>query len=114
MHETSIALELVRSAGEIASRYGACRVSKVGVRIGVLSSVVPEALEFAFPGAALGTALEGAVLQIERVGAVACCAECGEVEIRLERGLRCPLCGRPTPRIVQGEELELDTLELEE
>ena len=114
MHEASIALELVHSASQIATQHGAKRVRRVGIRIGYLSSVVPEALDFAFPSAAQGTLLEGAELVIERVHIVADCTDCGEVELDLGQGLRCPICGRPTPEIVQGEELELDTLELEE
>ena len=29
------------------------------------------------------------------------------------RGLRCPLCDAPTPTLLQGDELELDGLELQ-
>lgn len=112
MHEASLALELVRLAGEQAALHGASRVCRVGLRVGQLSSVVPEALAFAFPECAVGTALEGAVLEIVTVPAVARCSEHGEVRLELGRGLRCPVCGRPTPDIISGEELELDTLEL--
>ena len=40
----------------------------------------------------------------------------GAARLNLARGLRCPICDAPTPRIAQGEgeELELDRLELED
>ena len=41
------------------------------------------------------------------------CPQHGRVELNLQRGLRCPLCDAPTPQLLQGDELELDELELE-
>lgn len=112
VHEASIALDLVRAASEVAREHGGERVSRVGVRIGEWSSVVPGALAFAFPEAARGTLLEGAALDIERVPGVGECPRHGPVPLDLTRGLRCPACGAPTPHLLQGDELELDTLEL--
>ena len=62
------------------------------------------------PGAQ--TALEGARLDIERVPGVGECPQHGPVELDLALGLRCPLCGAPTPRLLQGDELELEALEV--
>jgi hydrogenase nickel incorporation protein HypA/HybF len=112
MHEASIAIELVQLASEQALLNNATRVLKVGIRIGELSSVIPEALEFAWDDSTLGTICENSTLEIERVKAVAVCPNHGEVLLELQKGLRCPRCNTSTPSIVQGEELELDTLEL--
>ena len=114
MHEASVALELVSLATQLAQQHGARRVRALGVRLGVVGSVVPQALEFAFPSAAQGSLLEGARLIVERVEAVARCPACGPVALELQRGLRCPQCGQPTPELLAGEELELDWLELED
>jgi hydrogenase nickel incorporation protein HypA/HybF len=112
MHEASIAIELVQLASEQALLNNATRVLKVGIRIGELSSVIPEALTFAWNDSTLGTVCENSKLEIERVKAIAICPNHGEVTLELQKGLRCPICNTPTPSIVQGEELELDTLEL--
>lgn len=112
MHETSISIELVQLASEQALFNNATRVLKVGIRIGELSSVIPEALEFAWDDSIKNTICEGAILEIERVKAKAICPTHGEVTLEMIKGLRCPICNTPTPSIVQGEELELDTLEL--
>ena len=113
MHEASIALDLIRVAETVALENGGGRILALTVRIGQWSAVVPEALHTAFPACAEGTVLEGARLSIERVPGVGMCPQHGEVELELRRGLRCPLCDTPTPQLLQGDELELDRLELE-
>lgn len=113
MHEASIALALIDVACDVLREHGAARASALTVRVGQWSSVVPEALAAAFPACAEGTSLAGARLSIERVPGVGECPQHGPVELELQRGLRCPLCGAPTPRLLQGDELELDQLELD-
>ncbi len=112
MHEASIALELAQSASKIARENGATKITKIGIRIGRLSSIIPESLLFAFPQSASGTLAEGAELQIESVEIIAKCLDCGAVQIDLQFGLVCPFCGKPTPTILQGEELEIESIEL--
>lgn len=116
MHELSIAVSLVDAASEQAADAGAERVSAVYLRLGALSGVVREALEFSFEVAAADTMLEGAALEIEEVPAVALCPQCQE-EKQLSAGhpmfrARCPDCGAPTPKLRQGKELEITALEI--
>lgn len=112
MHEASIALSLIEVAREVLREHGAARASALTVRVGEWSSVVPEALTAAFPACAEGTPLAGARLSIERVPGVGECPAHGPVRLDLTRGLRCPQCGASTPRLLQGDELELEGLEL--
>ncbi|WP_424951540.1 hydrogenase maturation nickel metallochaperone HypA [Deinococcus sp.] len=111
MHEASIALDLIRVAETVALEHGG-RVLALTVRLGQWSAVVPEALQAAFPACAEGTLLEGARLSIQSVPGVGLCPLHGRVELNLRRGLRCPHCDAPTPELLQGDELELDELEL--
>ena len=67
MHELSIAIGLVELASEEAARQGHVRVDTLYVRLGALSGVVSSALRFSFDVAASGTAIEGAVIEIEEV-----------------------------------------------
>lgn len=113
MHEASVALSLIGVAETVALENGGGRVLALTVRIGQWSAVVPTALMAAFPACAEGTLLEGARLNIELVPGVGLCPQHGRVELELKRGLRCPLCGAPTPTLLQGDELELDGLELQ-
>jgi len=67
MHELSIAIGLVELASEEAARQGHVRVDTLYVRLGARSGVVSSALRFSFDVAASGTAIEGAVIEIEEV-----------------------------------------------
>jgi hydrogenase nickel incorporation protein HypA/HybF len=112
MHETDLAIEIVALAREQLLLHNAGAVNRVGLKIGELSCVTPEALTFAFSEAIKNTELEYATLEINHVAATARCPEHGIVRLELTKGLVCPICQGLIPDIVTGEELELDSLEL--
>jgi hydrogenase nickel incorporation protein HypA/HybF len=66
VHELSIAMSLAEMVEEHLAADPDAAVTAVDIRIGALSSVVPEALEFAWEPVARGTRLQGSVLRIER------------------------------------------------
>ncbi|HEX4959550.1 MAG TPA: hydrogenase maturation nickel metallochaperone HypA [Thermoanaerobaculia bacterium] len=113
MHELSIAISLIEAACEEAERLGGVRVEALHLRLGALSGVVRQALEFSFDLAAAGTAIEGARLQIEEVPVAVLCPRCGEErELPSLQHFRCPVCNTPVPDVVRGRELELTALEI--
>lgn len=114
MHELSIAIALVEMAVEKRESLGDVRVEALHLRLGALCGVVRDALEFSFEMAAAGTAIEGARLVFQEVPIVVRCPQCGDQEIPSLQSFRCPLCGTPTPQVVQGRELELSALEVRE
>lgn len=110
MHELSIAEAIV----EVAERHAAGRtVTKVEVRVGHLRQVVPTALKFSFELITQGTALDGSDLVIEAVPARGLCRDCGEESTMAEFPLACSVCGGLDMEILAGEELQVDSLELE-
>ena len=111
MHELSIAESVV----QVASRHAeGRRVTKVYLKVGHLRQVVPSALAFSFELVAEGTPAEGAELEIQEVPATGQCRDC-ETESRLPGfPLQCRSCGSCDLRIVEGEELLVESLELEE
>jgi hydrogenase nickel incorporation protein HypA/HybF len=64
MHELSIAASIVEIASEEAARYGG-RVAVVHLKLGALSGVVREALQFSWELACDDTPVAGARLEIE-------------------------------------------------
>jgi hydrogenase nickel incorporation protein HypA/HybF len=111
MHELSIA----QSVAAIAERHAAGRrVHRVELRVGHLRQIVPSALEFAFELVAQGTPLEGAELAIEHVPAEGECRRCGEHTVMRGFPLACDRCGGLDLEVIAGEELEVESLELEE
>jgi hydrogenase nickel incorporation protein HypA/HybF len=111
MHELSIAEGVV----DVALRHArGRRVAVVGLTVGHLRQVVPSALEFAFELVAKGTPLEGAELRMEEVPAAGRCRSCGMDTPLPELPLICRGCGSWDVEITRGEELLVDSLELEE
>ena len=111
MHELSIAQAIVAVAEEHA---GERRVVKVEVKIGHLRQVVPSALAFAFELVAQGTRVEGAELAIEDVPAQIACRGCGAKSVVKEFPFACTGCGGFDVEVQSGDELLVDSLELEE
>jgi hydrogenase nickel incorporation protein HypA/HybF len=108
MHELGVALELVDA---IAARAGGARVQRVVLEVGVLSSVLPDALSFCFTLATEGTAVEGAALEVRTVAAPARCRSC-ERRLTLGRASdRCP-CGAYDLEWLGGEALTILELEV--
>jgi hydrogenase nickel incorporation protein HypA/HybF len=115
MHELSIAVSMIEMATEEAERRGGAHVSALHVKLGPLSGVVKDALMFSYDVATSGTPLEGSRLVIEEVQVVVNCPECREQRI-IESIQRfcCPVCGALTPEVVQGKELLLVAMEIEQ
>jgi hydrogenase nickel incorporation protein HypA/HybF len=111
VHELSLADAIVTIARDHARGR---RVTKVEVKVGHLRQVVPDALEFAFELVARGTEVEGATLETEQIPARVDCARCGS-ETRADGfPLVCRSCGNVDVDIVAGNELFVESLELED
>jgi hydrogenase nickel incorporation protein HypA/HybF len=114
MHELSIAHSLVETAVEAAERAGARRVTRVLLRLGALSGVVRNALEFGYEITTQGTLLEGSELVIEELPVIVDCDACHtQTTLHDMQGFACPACGAPGPRMIQGRELELQSIEID-
>lgn len=110
MHELSITQGIVKICEDHA---GGGRVTQVVVEIGLLSGVVPEAVEFCFEACTAGTLLEGARLQIVTVEPRGRCRGCGIDFPVSSFADPCPFCGSYGIEIVAGEELRVKELEVE-
>jgi len=114
MHELSIAMGIVDAALEEAERRGV-QVNAVHLRLGALSGVVKDALLFSYEMACQDTPLQGSRLIVEDVPVVVFCPQCQERRtLASVQSFSCPECGSPTRDILQGKELEVFALEIEE
>ncbi len=110
MHELSVADAIV----DVVCRHAEGRkVVRVEVRVGHLRQVVPSALEFAFSLVAEGTEAEGAELAMEIVPARVECTRCGGTSNVEGFPLACAHCGQLNVDVVAGEELEIESIEVE-
>lgn len=115
MHELSIVLSVIATVTESCKQQPVGRVQCVHLRIGALSGVVDDALQFGYEIATEGTLLAGSRLEVHRQPVVIYCARCDRMqELNGVQSFRCPVCGILSGDIRQGRELEIESLEVEE
>jgi hydrogenase nickel incorporation protein HypA/HybF len=111
VHELSIAGAII----DTATRHAADRrVTAVYLRVGQLRQVVPATLDFYFGHVARGTLCEGARLEQEVVSARLRCDACAEDWALQAADFRCPFCGRAEVKVASGDELEVESIDVEE
>jgi hydrogenase nickel incorporation protein HypA/HybF len=114
MHELSIAMSIVDLAEEEAELRGV-QVSAVHLKLGALSGVVKEALLSCYEMACENSSLQGSRLLVEDVPVVIFCPRCqAQRPLRSMQLFACSECGTPCSEIVQGKELEVVALEIQE
>jgi hydrogenase nickel incorporation protein HypA/HybF len=105
MHEISVAEELIRIVIENAEKAGIKKVSEVNLRIGELSCIVPDSLQFAFEVLSQDKITQGAKLNIERTQPRFECHQCHSVMSgNMER---CGECGSDEIRVIGGDDLQI-------
>ncbi len=114
MHELSIAQSIYSTVLREMQQRQRTRVRTIGLRIGVWSGIMPEALEFGFESIIPGTPLAEARLQIEEMPLRVRCNDCG-TGFTLEGGveLYCPNCSSKDLSLSGGDELEITFIEME-
>ena len=113
MHEMAIAEGILDIALDYGAKNEASRIREVGLRIGAMSGVEAEALEFAFRIISKGTTAEGALLKIAHIPLVGRCSKCGR-EFPLENyNFWCPDCKDGVLALISGRELQVEYLEVD-
>ncbi len=112
MHE----LSLCGAIADIATRHaGEREVDVIHVQIGQLRQVVPDTLVFCWSLVTAQTALDGSVLDVERIAALLRCRHCtAESELGDSFAFVCQACGSLDVVVLSGEELLVTAVELAE
>jgi hydrogenase nickel incorporation protein HypA/HybF len=113
MHEYSIVQSLLDSCEENARANDAKKVTKIIVKIGVMSGVEPHLLEIAFNTFKEHTMCEAAefVVNIQKV--IIKCNSCKKESELQDNQYTCPKCESYDLEILDGEDMFLMSLELE-
>ncbi|MGA3209814.1 MAG: hydrogenase maturation nickel metallochaperone HypA [Terriglobales bacterium] len=116
MHELSIAMSIVELAEEeVDRRGGGMKIEAVHLKLGALSGVARDALMSSFEMVCEGTLLQGSRLVCEEIPVVVFCPQCqAQRSLSSLQWFCCSECGTPTPEILQGRELEVTALEIQE
>ena len=112
MHEVSIMEQTIQIALENAHQQNANKIHRLKMRLGEMSGVVPEALNFAFDVVTEGTIAEGAILEIENIPIQCYCGHCQQNFSPSDLFYECPHCHQLSTQILAGKEIELSSLEI--
>lgn len=107
VHEVGIMANILRTAEEAARQGNGSKILKLRIRIGSMSGIVSDALQFAFEALRVGTMADGAELEIEIVPAVCQCRDCNIDYKPDEIDFLCPKCGGSNIKLLKGRELEI-------
>ena len=110
MHELGIARNIVAIVSDAARGR---KVRRVTLEVGALSGVMTDAIAFCFPVVAEGTLVEDALLDIHEIEGRARCTVCASEFAMPTLYTACP-CGSRQLERLQGGELNIKTMELEE
>jgi hydrogenase nickel incorporation protein HypA/HybF len=114
MHELGIASAILDEVhAEMKSR-GEARPQRVGLRIGELTAVDPEALRFAFEVLTKDTDFSGLALDFEICPLRHRCTTCVHDFDVKDYVFACPKCGALKTECIGGDELEIAYLEVED
>ena len=113
MHEYSIVQALLNQCEEIAIKNKAKKITKVVVKIGVMSGVEPDLLQTAFDTFKEGTICEGCeyIQNIQPI--VIKCQKCNTTSTLHKNEYFCPKCRSIEVDVIDGEEMFLMQLEME-
>ncbi len=111
MHEYSIVQAMFDQIEATARKHHARAVKQVRVRIGLSAGVEVALLKTAYETCRVGTLCADAPIDVEEVPVRWGCPR-GHGELLPGMGLRCPVCEAPA-RLISGDEIILDRLELE-
>ncbi len=113
MHELSIASNLIDIVKQAVDGQSVSRVTSLHIVIGEMSTVVTDALAFAFEVVSKGTVAEGAQLDFENKPLIGKCRDCGN-EFHIEDFVfYCPECESRNIGIISGREFMLKSIECE-
>lgn len=113
MHEYSIVQSLLDSCDENARQNNATKVTKVVVKIGVMSGVEPSLLQTAFDTFKEKTICEEAEFIINMQQVLVKCNSCSQESTLQKLQYCCPKCQSTDLNILDGEDMYLMQLELE-
>src|SRR5262245_34465691 len=112
MHEVSIMQAVFEIAFDQLRQEKATRIHRLRLRIGALSGVVPEALQFAFDALKEETPAAGAALDVEYLPVRFYCPGCDLEFGGDDVAELCPTCSSPNVTVRQGRELDVVSMEV--
>lgn len=114
MHELSIAKSIIQIIEKSFEADFNKKITKVHLNIGKLSGIEIDALSFGFSVIRKDTIVSEAELDINLIDGLARCKKCN-ISFELNSyGMPCPICGEYSFDILQGKEMKVTQISVED
>lgn len=113
MHEMSIVMNIIDTVLEEAEKNGAVEVKSVHLKAGKLHQIIPETLQYCYKIATQDTIAADSELQIEEVPITARCRKCNKTFEVEDFIFMCPDCEVADTETISGDDLTLESIEIE-
>lgn len=111
MHELAITEGIMEAAIPEAEKAGAKKINEIRIKIGELSGVLPECIEYYFNIVSKGTIAEGAKIVPIKIPVGIECPDCGYSGDIDRKKIICKGCGGKNFKVVRGREYFVDSLD---
>ncbi|MGI6705163.1 MAG: hydrogenase maturation nickel metallochaperone HypA [Clostridia bacterium] len=113
MHELETTQDILRFVIWEAKKHHAKKVLRVLIKIGPISSMIPEYIQYYFKQISQNTIAEGAKMEIRKVPLVQQCGKCGFLHMGESFRPRCQQCESRQMRVLSGTDIIVDSVEFE-
>ncbi len=113
MHELSLCQSMIDIIEQEAQKLKCQKVTRVFLEVGQLAGIEKAALLFAFDAVTMNTVAQEARLEIIDVEGLAVCDQC-QVRFKIKHYYEgCETCNQFSLHIIQGQELRIQSIEVE-
>ncbi len=113
MHELSVTQSIIKICCEEAVKHKASKVKEIRIKVGELSGLIPDCIQYYFDIASKGTEVEGALIKIDKIPITIKCNECNYEGVLKDKNYSCPVCNSYNLKILKGNEFLIDSLEVD-
>jgi len=113
VHELAVTQSILEIALRHAGQAGAQRICGLYLVIGQLSSIVDDSVAFYWDMISKDTIAQGAALHFRRVPVEMLCLDCDHRYQPDKEELACPACGGRHVRVVGGDQLQVESIDIE-
>ena len=110
MHELSVTQGIVKICLEEARKHQLMKVEEIRLKVGELSGIIPDCIQYYFNIISKDTLLKGAVILIDKVAIEIKCNGCNTEFVLDKIDFCCPKCGSFNIKIIKGNEFYIDSI----
>lgn len=113
MHELAVTQSILEISMRAAEAKNAAHITDIYLKIGQWSSIVDDSVQFYWDMISEGTLAQGAMLHFERIPTQLLCLDCAHIYQPTNSDFKCPQCGSLRVHVKQGDEFQVEAIEVE-